>query len=93
MVSRSRIHTYNVLEFVAKYTLEEEVKVKFSLYLIFKFSTHKENTEAPKKEKRNTVIRIHIFQKGKIVEYLLIAWLPVVGGRGFDAERGGAKYI
>jgi len=34
MVYRPRINTYNVLEIVVKYTLDEEVKVKFSLYLI-----------------------------------------------------------
>jgi len=33
MVFRVQIHTYNVLEIFAKYTLEEEEKVKFSLYL------------------------------------------------------------
>ena len=44
--------------------------------------------EALKKERGNVVIGIQISEKSKIVEYLLIAWLPLLCGRGFDAEWG-----
>ena len=61
MVSRARIHRYNVLDMVAKYSLEkEEVKVQFSLYLIFNSFLHIQKTQKPEeREKKHSNTKSH----------------------------------